>query len=138
MRRPTHTEIAEFTNLSVSSVKLIVQGNKKPISFDLPAGKDGLRLQDVMSGPDELGPELAVIRQLKLQSLVKVFAKLSDREELIIQLRYGLNGERAQTFEEIGKSINVTGERARQIHIKTLTKLRKEKSLIEFLLLRSL
>ncbi|KAJ3684414.1 hypothetical protein LUZ61_013578 [Rhynchospora tenuis] len=138
MRKPTHAEIAEFVNLSVSSVKLIVQRNKKPISFDLPVDKDGLRLQDVMSGSDELRPELAVIRQLKLQSLVKVFGKLSDREELIIRLRYGLNGERAQTFEEIGKSINVTGERARQIHIRTLRKLRKEKSLIECLLLRSL
>ncbi|KAJ4787097.1 RNA polymerase sigma factor [Rhynchospora pubera] len=138
MRRPTHAEIAEFANLSVSSVKLIVQWNKKPFSFDLPAKKDGLRLQDVISGPDELRPELAVIRQLKLQSLVKVFGKLSDREEVIIRLRYGLNGERAQTFEEIGKLINVSGERARQIHIKTLRKLRKEKSLIECLLLRSL
>lgn len=95
-------------------------------------------MQDVLSGSDELRPELFVIRQLKLQNVGKILSKLSAKEESVIRLRYGLDCERAQTFADIGKLVNVTGERARQIHTKAIRKLREEKGLIECLMQRKL
>jgi RNA polymerase primary sigma factor len=95
-------------------------------------------MQDVLSGPDELRPELFAIRQLKLQSIEKALSKLSKKEKSIIRLRYGLDCERAPTFEDIGKLVDVSGERARQIHSKAIIKLREEKDLIECLVQQNL
>jgi RNA polymerase primary sigma factor len=91
-----------------------------------------------LSGPDELRPELFAVREFKLQSVAKVLSKLSEREESIIRLRYGLDCKRALTFEDIGKLVNVTGDRAQQIHSKAIRKLREEKDLIECLVQQNL
>ncbi|KAF3327187.1 RNA polymerase sigma factor sigD [Carex littledalei] len=137
-RRPSYDEIAEVVNLSAKSVKIIIQRNRKPISLDQPVHQNGLQLKDIMSGPDELRPELSVVRELKLQNLGKFLSKLSEKEEFVIRLRYGFGCKQAQTFQEIGKTIDVTGERARQIHMKAMRKLREEKGLIECLRQRTL
>lgn len=91
-----------------------------------------------MSGPDELRPELSVIRELKLQNIGKFLSKLSEKEEFVIRLKYGLGCKRAQTFQEIGELIDATGERTRQIHVRAMRKLREEKGLIECLRQRTL
>lgn len=91
-----------------------------------------------MSGPDELRPDLSVIRELKLQNLGKFLSKLSEKEELVIRLRYGFGCKRAHTFQDIGKTIDVKGERARQIYWRAMRKLKEEKGLIECLRQRTL
>ena len=90
-------------------------------------------MQDVIPGPDETRPEIIVGKQLMVQDMEKLLKTLSAREEYIIRMHYGLTGERVHSCEEIGRLLNLSRERIRQIHRTTLTRLREEKDLIESL-----
>lgn len=90
-------------------------------------------MQDVIPGPDETRPEVIVGKQLMLQDMEKLLTTLSAREEYIIRLHYGLAGERIHSCEEIGRLLNLSRERIRQIHRAALTRLREEEDLIESL-----
>ena len=82
-------------------------------------------VQEIMPGPDNLTPENMVIRKLMKQELKKLLNTLSKREAHILTLYFGLNGQIPQSFEEIGKSLNLSRETIRQTNIATLAKLKK-------------
>ncbi|XP_010922212.1 RNA polymerase sigma factor sigD, chloroplastic [Elaeis guineensis] len=132
-RNPTYDEIADFTGIGASSVRIISERSRHPISVDQPVNKQGLTLKDIIPGPDEIRPEVLVNRQEMLQNMEKLLKTLSGREQYIITLHYGLNGETARSCDEIGRLLNLSRERIRQIHCSALRRLREEKSLIECL-----
>lgn len=82
-------------------------------------------VQEIMPGPDNLTPENMVMRKLMKQELKRLLNTLSKREARILSLYFGLNGEIPQSFEEIGKSLNLSRETIRQTNIATLSKLKK-------------
>lgn len=81
--------------------------------------------QEIMPGPDNLTPENMVMRKLMKQELRRLLNTLSKREAHIMRLYFGLNGEIPQSFEEIGKSMNLSRETVRRVNIAALSKLKK-------------
>nr|AKC88718.1 sigma factor [Pelargonium echinatum] len=126
-RSPTHDEIAEFLDVQVSTVRRIIERSTPPISLDqVVVTEDGsLKLQDIISGPDEWNPETIFKKQLIKQEVEKLLNTLSERESHILRLRYGLDGITPKSCEEIGRMFNLSRERIRQISGSALTKLRQ-------------
>ncbi|KAJ0975620.1 hypothetical protein J5N97_017585 [Dioscorea zingiberensis] len=132
-RWPTYHEIADYTDLSASSVKIVTARSRHPISMNRPVKNKEITLEDVIPGPDETRPEVIVAKQLMLQDMEKLLKTLNSREEYIIRMHYGLTGERVHSCDEIGRLLNLSRERIRQIHHSALTRLREERDLIESL-----
>ncbi|WOK95545.1 RNA polymerase sigma factor sigD, chloroplastic isoform X3 [Canna indica] len=129
-RWPTYEEIADFINMDVSTVRTVSEKNRPPISID-QVGREGLCLKDIIHDQDRAGAETIVDRLLLSENMEKVLKTLSEREEYILRLHYGLNGETARSCEEIGKLMNLSRERVRQIRSSALSRLREDKHLIE-------
>ncbi|KAL4010377.1 hypothetical protein IC575_030228 [Cucumis melo] len=125
-RPPTNEEVAESLKVRVSTVRLVMERSKRPISINQPVNdRSCLTLQEIIPGPDNLTPENMVMRKLMKQELKRLLNTLSKREAHILSLYFGLNGEIPQSFEEIGKSLNLSRETIRRINIATLSKLKK-------------
>ena len=124
-REPTPEEIALEMGLSVEKVREIQKIAQEPVSLETPIGEEeDSHLGDFI--PDEEVPapaEAAAFSMLKEQ-LVEVLDTLTDREQKVLKLRFGLEDGRARTLEEVGKEFEVTRERIRQIEAKALRKLR--------------
>ncbi|XP_057458999.1 RNA polymerase sigma factor sigD, chloroplastic [Lotus japonicus] len=125
-RRPTYHEMAEMLNENVSTVRLVSEKSRPPISIDKAVTDYGnLTLQDILPGPVEMIPEKMVERQLVKQGVVKLLNTLNKREAEIVSLYFGLNGYTPRSFEEIGKLLKLSRERVRQIHGVALSKLQQ-------------
>lgn len=125
-RWPTYDEIAEAADLNVSSVRLVRERTRLPISLDQPMSNQGsITLKEIIPGPEETMPESMVTRQQMKQDLDRLLKTLDQREEHILRLYFGLNGETARSCEEIGRLINLSRERVRQIRCIALSKLQK-------------
>nr|AKC88717.1 sigma factor [Pelargonium dichondrifolium] len=126
-RSPSDDEIAEFLDMQVSTVRLIIERSTPPISLDKVVVTDNgpLKLQDIISGPDEWNPEAILKKQLIKQEVEKLLNTLSERESRILRLHYGLDGITPKSCEEIGIMFNLSRERIRQINASALTKLRQ-------------
>ncbi|MCD8324232.1 MAG: RNA polymerase sigma factor RpoD [Clostridiales bacterium] len=124
-REPTPEEIAEEMNMPVERVREILKISQEPVSLETPIGEEeDSHLGDFL--PDENVPipaDAAAFTLLKEQ-LVEVLGTLTEREQKVLRLRFGLDDGRARTLEEVGKEFNVTRERIRQIEAKALRKLR--------------
>ncbi|MCD8046274.1 MAG: RNA polymerase sigma factor RpoD [Clostridiales bacterium] len=124
-REPTPEEIAEEMNMPVERVREILKISQEPVSLETPIGEEeDSHLGDFL--PDENVPipaDAATFTLLKEQ-LVEVLGTLTEREQKVLRLRFGLDDGRARTLEEVGKEFNVTRERIRQIEAKALRKLR--------------
>ncbi len=124
-REPTPDEIAIEMNMPVERVREILKYAQEPVSMESPVGED----EDSVLGdfiPDEtFGPvaDEASYSLLK-EAIMEVLGELTDREQKVLRLRFGLDDGRARTLEEVGKEFNVTRERIRQIESKALRKLR--------------
>src|SRR5471032_1279714 len=124
-REPTNAEIAADLDMSVEEVESIRRTSQAPVSLEKPVGDDdesefGHFLED-----DHLPlPEDAAHTTFRVEALTKCLASLTFRERRVLELRYGLNGERPRTLDEVGRSFNVTRERIRQIENQGLKKLR--------------
>ncbi len=124
-REPTSVEVAADLELTVDEVEQIRRSSQVPVSLEKPVGDDeesefGHFLTDV----NEPLPEEYVEETLRKDTLKRILAMLSQRERRVLELRYGLNGERPRTLDEVGRTFNVTRERIRQIENQTLKKLR--------------
>ncbi|XP_031264634.1 RNA polymerase sigma factor sigD, chloroplastic [Pistacia vera] len=129
-RLPTHSEIAEMLEISVSTVRLAFERIRYPISLDRAVTDRGcMTLQDIMPGPDETMPEKMVEKQLMKQELDDLLKTLTEREEQILRLYYGLNGDTPLSCEQIGKVLKLSRERVRQISGIALTKLQQTDNL---------
>ena len=124
-REPTEEEIAKEVNLPVEKVREIMKISADPISLDTPIGEeDDSHLGDFVKDDTIMGPEDAAAYTMLQDQIQKLLTTLSEREQRVLILRFGLLDGRTRTLEEVGKEFNVTRERIRQIEAKALRKLR--------------
>ncbi|KAG6424864.1 hypothetical protein SASPL_115284 [Salvia splendens] len=125
-RVPTYQEIAEAIDVEAGAVRLAVEGKRGPISLDQVMTSYGyMSLQDIIAGPEELGPELMMKKEMVRAEIGKLMEKLCEREAEILRLHYGLSGESLWSFEEIGRLVKLSRERVRQINTAAVAKLRE-------------
>ncbi len=124
-REPTAEELAERLNTPVARVRDIMQISQEPVSFETPIGEEeDSHLGDFIQDDSSQIPVDAATEKLLHEQLMNVINQLSDREQKVLQLRFGLLDGKPRTLEEVGKEFNVTRERIRQIEAKALRKLR--------------
>lgn len=136
-REPTPEEIAELMDMEVEKVENIMKIAQKPVSLETPIGEEedtelGSFIEDnLVQTPDQ-----ATTHVLLKEQLLEVLDTLSDREEQVLRLRFGMDDGRTRTLEEVGKVFSVTRERIRQIEAKAIRKLKhpsRSKKLKDFL-----
>ncbi|AIQ13947.1 RNA polymerase sigma factor RpoD [Paenibacillus durus] len=136
-REPTPEEIAAEMELSVEKVREIMKIAQEPVSLETPIGEeDDSHLGDFIEDQEALAPADAAAYELLKEQLEDVLDTLTEREENVLRLRFGLDDGRTRTLEEVGKVFGVTRERIRQIEAKALRKLRhpsRSKRLKDFL-----
>ena len=124
-REPLPEEIAEEMDIPVERVREILKISQEPVSLETPIGEEeDSHLGDFIQDENVPVPAEAAAFTLLKDQLVEVLGTLTDREQKVLKLRFGLDDGRARTLEEVGKEFNVTRERIRQIEAKALRKLR--------------
>lgn len=124
-REPTAEEIAEQMDMTPEKVREILKISQDPVSLETPIGEeDDSHLGDFIEDQEALAPSDAAAFELLKEQLEDVLHTLTDREEKVLRLRFGLDDGKPRTLEEVGKRFNVTRERIRQIEAKALRKLR--------------
>ena len=124
-REPTPEEIAEAMDMPVDRVREILKISQEPVSLETPIGEEeDSHLGDFIQDDNVPVPADAAAFTLLKEQLVEVLGTLTEREQKVLRLRFGLDDGRARTLEEVGKEFNVTRERIRQIEAKALRKLR--------------
>src|SRR6056297_1724020 len=124
-REPTPEEIAQDMDLTPEKVREILKIAQEPVSLETPIGEEeDSHLGDFIPDEDVLAPSDAATFILLKEQLVDVLDTLTEREQKVLRLRFGLDDGRARTLEEVGKEFDVTRERIRQIEAKALRKLR--------------
>ena len=124
-REPSPEEIAAEVNMPVERVREILKISQEPVSLETPIGEEeDSHLGDFIQDDNVPVPADAAAFTLLKEQLVEVLGTLTEREQKVLRLRFGLDDGRARTLEEVGKEFNVTRERIRQIEAKALRKLR--------------
>ncbi|MDD3067904.1 MAG: RNA polymerase sigma factor RpoD [Acholeplasmataceae bacterium] len=124
-REPSLEEIAQKMGITVEKVQNIQRIAKEPISLEAHVGEEeDSSLGDFISDPNALTPHEYMLQEMVKQTLDEVLETLTDREEKVLRLRYGLFDGKNHTLEEVGREFGVTRERIRQIEAKALRKLR--------------
>lgn len=130
-REPTIEELAKELEMEPEKVEYVIKIKQDITSLDAGVGRDGEDedsvLGDFIEDEDGATPEESAASQLLKEQVQSVLSTLSDREQKIIKMRFGLDGGKSHTLEEVGQEFAVTRERIRQIEAKALTKLRKHK-----------
>ncbi|MFV0394583.1 MAG: RNA polymerase sigma factor RpoD [Coprobacillaceae bacterium] len=137
-REPTAEEIAEkMDGMTPDKVREIQKISLEPVSLETPIGEeDDSHLGDFIEDEGAMSPDDYAANELLKDELNEVLLELTDREEKVLRLRFGLDDGRTRTLEEVGKEFNVTRERIRQIEAKALRKLKhpsRSKRLKDFL-----
>lgn len=124
-REPSAEEIAEQMDMTPDKVREILKISQDPVSLETPIGEeDDSHLGDFIEDQEALAPSEAAAFELLKEQLEDVLHTLTDREEKVLRLRFGLDDGKPRTLEEVGKKFSVTRERIRQIEAKALRKLR--------------
>lgn len=130
-REPTIEELAKELEMEPEKVEYVIKIKQDITSLDAGVGRDGEDedsvLGDFIEDEDGATPEESAASQLLKEQVQSVLSTLSDREQKIIKMRFGLDGGKSHTLEEVGQEFAVTRERIRQIEAKALAKLRKHK-----------
>lgn len=130
-REPTIDELAKELEMEPEKVEYVIKIKQDISSLDAGVGRDGddeeSVLGDFIEDEDSTTPEESAANQLLKEQVQSVLSTLSDREQKIIRMRFGLDNGKSHTLEEVGQEFAVTRERIRQIEAKALTKLRKHK-----------
>ncbi|MEQ8821859.1 MAG: RNA polymerase sigma factor RpoD [Sumerlaeia bacterium] len=137
-REPTPDEIAEKMSMPVEKIRRVFKIAMQPISLETPIGEDGdSHFGDFIPDEDAQSPVTATAYKLMQEKIEEVLETLTEREQKVLRLRFGIGGsDFPRTLEEVGTIFNVTRERVRQIETKALNKLRhpsRRKALIEFM-----
>ncbi len=136
-REPQPEEVAERMGISVEKVQIIQKVAQEPISLESPVGEEeDSSLGDFIPDPDTLTPLEFTSKEMLKRELASVLETLTDREEKVLRMRFGLLDGRSRTLEEVGREFGVTRERIRQIEAKALRKLRhpsRSKKLKDFM-----
>ncbi|MFV0436759.1 MAG: sigma-70 family RNA polymerase sigma factor [Desulfopila sp.] len=123
-REPTPLEISKATSLPMDKILSILEASREPISLETPVGDDDSTLGDFLENQESQSPYDAVQNRELAGRVTEILSTLSEREEKIIRLRFGIGEKAEYTLEEIGKRFNVSRERIRQIEKKALNRLR--------------
>ncbi len=124
-REPLPEEVAKEMNMPVERVREIQKISQEPVSLETPIGEEeDSHLGDFIQDDNMPVPADAAAFTLLKEQLIDVLGTLTDREQKVLRLRFGLDDGRSRTLEEVGKEFNVTRERIRQIEAKALRKLR--------------
>ena len=127
-REPTPEEMAVELEMDVERVREIQKISQEPVSLETPIGEEeDSHLGDFIPDDDIPSPQDAATTTMLRDQLFKTLDLLSEREEKVIRLRFGLDDGKIRTLEEVGKVFDVTRERIRQIEAKALRKLRHPK-----------
>ena len=136
-REPSPEEIAEEMDMPVDRVREIQKISQEPVSLETPIGEEeDSHLGDFLPDDEVPAPSEAAASAILKEQISEVLSTLTDREQKVLRLRFGLDDGRSRTLEEVGKEFNVTRERIRQIEAKALRKLRhpsRSRKLKEFL-----
>ena len=125
-REPRPEEIAEKMDVPVDKVLKIMKVSRDPVSLEAPIGEEDCRLMDIISDPGSSAPlDMHETRELNRIMRNALCANLSNGEEGVVKMRFGIDEEKEYTLEEIGKKLNVTRERIRQIEVKAIKKLKR-------------
>ena len=124
-REPTDEELAKKMNIPVDKVREIIKIAQEPVSLDTPIGEeDDSHLGDFVKDERSMSPEEYTIHEMLKDEIGDVLLTLTEREEQVLRLRFGLDDGSCKTLEEVGQMFGVTRERIRQIEAKALRKLR--------------
>lgn len=130
-REPTNEEIAKALDMEPEKIDYVMRIKQDIASLDASVGRDGddedSVLGDFVEDEERDSPEESASNQILKEQLSEIIATLTDREQKIIRLRFGIGGGKPHTLEEVGNEFDVTRERIRQIEAKALAKLRKNK-----------
>lgn len=130
-REPTIEELAKELDMEPEKVEYVIKIKQDISSLDAGVGRDGDEedsvLGDFIEDEDTVSPEDSATNQLLKEQVSDVLSSLSDREQKIVRMRFGLDSGKSHTLEEVGQEFAVTRERIRQIEAKALAKLRKHK-----------
>ena len=130
-REPTNEEIAEALDMEPEKIDYVMRIKQDIASLDASIGREGddeeSVLGDFVEDEERDSPEESASNQILKEQLSEIISTLTDREQKIIRLRFGIGGGRPHTLEEVGAEFDVTRERIRQIEAKALSKLRKNK-----------
>ncbi len=130
-REPSTEEIAKAMGMEPEKIEYVMKIKQDIASLDASVGRDGddddSSLGDFIEDEDRVSPEDSAATQLLKEQIASILSTLSDREQKIIKMRFGIGGGKSHTLEEVGAEFSVTRERIRQIEAKALTKLRKNK-----------
>lgn len=124
-REPTEEELAKKMNMSVEKIRDIYKISQEPVSLETPIGEeDDSHLGDFIKDERNMSPEEYATNEMLKDEIAEVLLTLTEREEKVIRLRFGLEDGKSRTLEEVGQMFGVTRERIRQIEAKALRKLR--------------
>ena len=124
-REPTEQELAKKMNMSIDKVRDIYKISQEPVSLETPIGEeDDSHLGDFIKDERNMSPEEFATNEMLKDEISEVLLTLTEREEKVIRLRFGLEDGKSRTLEEVGQMFGVTRERIRQIEAKALRKLR--------------
>ena len=124
-REPSEQELAKKMNMSVDKVRDIYKISQEPVSLETPIGEeDDSHLGDFIKDERNMSPEEYATNEMLKDEISEVLLTLTEREEKVIRLRFGLQDGKSRTLEEVGQMFGVTRERIRQIEAKALRKLR--------------
>lgn len=136
-REPTPDEVAKEMDLPLDKIREIMKISQEPVSLETPIGEENdSKLGEFIEDRDAMEPADAAAFELMREQLEDVLETLTEREESVLRLRFGLDDGRSRTLEEVGQAFGVTRERIRQIEAKALRKLRhpsRSKRLKDFL-----
>ena len=124
-REPTEEELAKKMHLSLDKVREVIKIAQEPVSLETPIGEeDDSHLGDFVKDERTMSPEEYTVHELLKDEISDVLLTLTEREEQVLRLRFGLDDGCCETLEEVGQMFGVTRERIRQIEAKALRKLR--------------
>ena len=136
-REPSEEELAEKMGISIDKVREVMKISQDPVSLETPIGEeDDSHLGDFIKDERSMSPEEYATNEILKEEIKNVLLTLQEREQEVLELRFGLVDGTSHTLEEVGKKFNVTRERIRQIEAKALRKLRhpsRAKKLKDFL-----
>jgi RNA polymerase sigma factor RpoD-like protein len=133
-RDPNDEELAEVMGLTVDRIRVIRKTSLEPISLETPVGiEEDSHLGDFIEDVKAQAPADVATNHLLREQLQDVLSRLNERERRVLQLRFGLEDGHNWTLEEVGRELNVTRERIRQIEVKALRKLRSSRYLLDYM-----